>query len=220
MSAQAELLKAYDVSSIELVVNGRRFSFYIPRTIARFIHPDSPLEGFPIWAKIWQGGILLAGRLAEMAPQSDRHLLEVGTGLGVVGIVAAAFGHRVTLTENNPDALNFARANLEINSCPHAAIEYLDWQRPQLAGRFGMIIGSEVIYRKHDVEYLLTLFRRYLEPGGQVLLAESVRETGLYFWERMQEHFQVKVRKQTLRSQEDTTHLVLFDLQAPSQEKR
>ena len=86
---------------------------------------------------------VLAGHLAGMPPDPTKTMLEIGCGLGMVGIAAARAGHRITMTEINPDALNFARANALANNCPKIAIERLDWNDPQLAGRFDTIVDPK-----------------------------------------------------------------------------
>jgi methylase of polypeptide subunit release factors len=54
---------------------------------------------------------ILSGHLADLSPVVNKRLLEIGGGVGLVSIVAATFGHKITMTEWDPDALNFARAN-------------------------------------------------------------------------------------------------------------
>ena len=131
----------------------------------------------------------------------------------MVGIAAARAGHRITMTELNPDALNFARANALANDCPEIAIERLDWNAPQLDGRFDTIVGSETVYKAEDIDGLEAMFDRYLNPGGIIILAEGVRRTGVDFWDRMRDHFDVQARRQTLRSDQGATHMVLVRLQ-------
>ena len=96
----------------------------------------------------------------------------------MVGIAAAKAGHRVTMSELNPDALNFARANALANGCPEVVIQPLDWNAPHLEGRFDMIVGSETVYKTEDIDGLEALFDRYLNPAGTIILAEGVRRTG------------------------------------------
>ena len=89
----------YDPRTAELVIRGRRFEIMLAKSLDRFIQPEDPMQGFPLWTKIWESSILLADHMAGLEPDPDRRILEIGCGVGLVGIVAASFGHRVTMTE-------------------------------------------------------------------------------------------------------------------------
>ncbi|MEE4113586.1 MAG: methyltransferase [Desulfobacteraceae bacterium] len=205
--------RTYDTTIIPVTIGGQTLRLFTPASIDRFINPDDVMDNFPLWAKIWEASGVLAGHLAGMPPDPTKTMLEIGCGLGMVGIVAARAGHRITMTERDPDALNFARANALANDCPEIAIERLDWNAPRMDGRFDMIVGSETIYKTEDIHGLEAMFDRYLNPDGSIILAEGVRRTGVDFWDRMRHRYDVQARRQTLRSDRGTTHMVLFRLQ-------
>jgi predicted nicotinamide N-methyase len=207
-----EFQSRYDIESFPVKIGDRELRFVKPRTIERFINPDDPMADFPLWAKLWEASAVLTQYMADLPVDPNRRILELGSGLGVAGITAAAMGHAITLTEFNRDALNFLQANAHLNGCSHLAIHHLDWFKPELEGRFDLIIGSEVIYQERAVDALEALFKRYLEPGGRVVLAERVRTTGTLFFERMSFLFEILARKHTLRSQDGTEIVVLFDM--------
>jgi protein N-lysine methyltransferase METTL21A len=205
--------QTYDTTTTPVTINGHTLSLLTPASIDRFIDPDDALQDFPLWAKIWEASILLASYLSSLPPNPSKTMLEIGSGLGMVGIAAAKAGHRMTLSERNPDALNFARANALTNGCPSLSAERLDWHAPHLEDRFDYIVGSEVVYQTEAIDCLESLFDRYLSPGGTIILAEGVRRTGVDFWDRMRHNYDVKARRQTLRSDGGTRHMVLFHLQ-------
>jgi len=194
----------YETDTADLKIRDRRFRFFVPKSLDRFLDQRDVFHEFPLWAKIWEASIVLADHLAGMPVNPERHLLEIGCGVGVVGIVAAAFGHRVTLTEYNPHALDFVRANAHANLSAHngAGVEVLplDWNHPNLAGRFDAIVGSEVIYRETDFQAILSLFETCLKPSGEILLAEGLRKTSLAFFQQASERYDISAQKKTLRS--------------------
>ena len=203
----------YDTVTTSVRINGQQLNLFQPASIDRFINPDDVMDNFPLWAKIWEASGVLASYLANLPPDPKKAMLEIGCGLGMVGIVAAKAGHRVTMTERDPDALNFARANALANDCPDVAIQRLDWNNPQLESRFDTIVGSETVYKAEDIDGLEAMFDRCLNPGGTIILAEGVRRTGVAFWARMRQHYDVKAERQTLRSDQKTMHMVLFRMQ-------
>ena len=205
--------RAYDTVTTPVTINGHTLTLFTPASIDRFIDPDDTMKNFPLWAKIWEASGVLASYLASLPPDPMKTMLEIGCGLGMVGIVAAKAGHRITMTELNSHALNFARANALANGCPEVAIERMDWNVPQLESRFDYIVGSETVYKTEVIDSLDALFDRYLNPGGTIIVAEGVRRTGVDFWERMRHRYDVQARRQTLRSDHGSHHMVLFRMQ-------
>jgi len=198
-----------------MVIKERNFSFLFPKFIDRFIDPQDLFNNFPLWSKIWQASIVLADHITDIKAEQEKRFLEIGCGLGVVGIIASSFGHRVTMTEYNPDALNFARANALRNlslTDPKPEIMKLDWKKPGLEGRFDYIVGSEVIYNEQDYQPILMLFKRYLKPSGEIILAEGVRKTSMEFFRRMDRFFEIKARKKILRSGEEEIRVILCSM--------
>lgn len=207
-----QLLNDYETDIFPVKIGERELEFHKPRTIDRFINPDDVMEDFPLWAKIWEASIVLMQHMADLPVVPNRRILELGSGLGVAGITAAAMGHDVTLTEYNEDALNFLRANAEANNCRHLTIHHLDWFKPEIEETFDLIIGSEIVYQASAVEALHEIFRKLLSPGGQVILTERVRSTGAVFFEKMTPHFDIRIRQRTLRSKEKSETVIIFEL--------
>jgi predicted nicotinamide N-methyase len=204
--------KEYETDLSALKIRGRNFGFFVPKTLDRFLDPENTFHDFPLWAKIWEASIVLADHLARIDAEPQKRFLEIGSGLGVAGIIASSFGHHVTMTEYNTDALNFAHANAENNlSSAESSLEItkLDWNKPQLEGSFDYIIGSEVIYKERAFEPILRLFKTFLKPDGEVVLAERVRKTALEFFRQMGDFFDIKAQKKILRSDEGEIRVML-----------
>jgi predicted nicotinamide N-methyase len=204
--------QSYDTDTTPVTINGHALTLFTPVSIDRFIDPNAPMQNFPLWTKIWKASILLASYLASMPPIPMKTMLEIGSGLGMVGIAASKAGHLITMSERDPDALNFARANALANGCPELAIEKLDWHAPQLDRRFDYIVGSETVYKTEDIDGLDALFDQYLNPDGKIIMAAGIRRTSVDFWERMRHRYHVSARRQTLRADDETLPLVLFQL--------
>ena len=134
----------------------------------------------------------------------------------MVSIVACSFGHRINMTEHNPDALQFARANAHLNHCPHLPILELNWSEPKLKGKFDYIVASEVVYKKDDFATLQKLFQTYLKPGGEIILASEMRRTAGEFYKYLQPLYCIETVKKVLRSENEKTLVTLFKLQFKS----
>ena len=210
MFSMESFYKAYQTDTTDLVINGRKFQILLPQDIAGFIDSQDVFHEFPLWAKIWQASWVLAGYLAEMPVQADKNILEIGSGVGLVSIAAAAFGHNITMSESNRDALRFARANAFINGCPQLPILELDWNRPHLPYLFDYIVASEVTYKKEDLRPLVRLFKSFLKPDGEVILAGEMRRVSKDFYQFMETEFDIRVLKKILRSATEQIAVFLF----------
>ena len=170
------------------------------------------LHDFPLWAKIWKASWVLSGYLADLPPDVNKRLLEIGAGVGLVSIVAATFGHRITMTEYNAAALNFARANACLNHCPDLPIIKLDWNQPRLKKQFDLIVGSEVTYIEESFVPLIKLFKSKLKPGGEIILASEIRKAGKDLFALFSSDFDITVIKKILRSEADAVPVVLLKM--------
>jgi predicted nicotinamide N-methyase len=202
----------YETDIKDLAIKERRFRLLVPRSLDRFVDTQDIFRGFPLWSKLWEASLVLADYLAGITADPQERILEIGCGLGLVGVVASSFGHKVTMTEHNPDALNFARANAEINlSAVRSNLEIceLDWNHPRLDGTFDRITGSEILYSEKDYGPLMELFKAYLRPGGEIILAEGVRKTSMGFFREMSGILEISAEKRLFRSKEQEIVVLL-----------
>jgi predicted nicotinamide N-methyase len=136
---------------------------------------DSYVKGFPFWVKIWEASIVLAHHIVQLDIEKDMTVLEIGAGMGISGLFLAAHGHRVTITDYEQDALELLQMNVELNRLRNVSVSKLDWHNPDLPGKYDIICGSELVYSEASIEPIIDLFRRYLRPGGMVVLAHDVQ---------------------------------------------
>ncbi len=205
--------KQYDTTTSELVIKGKTFRFFMARMLDDFVDQQDIFEDFPLWIKIWEASFVLAEYLAGLDANAEKRFLEIGCGLGVVGIVASSFGHHVTMTEYNQDALNFARANALLNEASNVEIRAMDWHNPEIQGGFDYIVGSEILYREGDFQPILRLLRTYLKKGGEIILAEGIRKTSMAFMHQMKDYFHITAQKKVLRSIDREIGIMLCQMQ-------
>lgn len=199
----------YDTTTAELVIRGRSFRLFLASSLEPFLDPEDVFRDFPLWAKVWEPSLVLAEHLAGMAVDPEKSFLEIGCGIGLVGVVAAAFGHRIIMTEYNPDALNFARANALLNGLTELEVRALDWNSPDMEGAFDCIVGSEILYRETDFPPILRLFETFLKENGEIILAEGIRKTSMAFMGQASQWFHIRAQRKTLRSEDKEVPLML-----------
>ena len=122
-------------------------------------------EFLPYWAELWPAATALAEALPEMR---GLRVVELGCGLGVPSLVAAARGAHVTATDWAEDAISLLRENAARNGLTLRA-EVRDWREPW-AERFDLALAADVLYERRNVEPVLARLRE-LAPVALVALA-------------------------------------------------
>lgn len=104
-------------------------------------------------------------------------VLELGCGLGLVGLVAAARGYRVGVADWDDDALEFVRASARRNDLPEPATLRLDWRQEYPELRPGRIVAADVLYEARNLQPVAAFVRAHLRRDGFALIADANRST-------------------------------------------
>ncbi len=99
-------------------------------------------------------------------PLAHLSLLDVGTGSGILSILASKLGVKnITSVDNDPDALKIARKNMETNGC--LSIRLLD-QLDEVDGEFEIVVANILLTTLVDMRGALT---SHVPPGGLLLVS-------------------------------------------------
>ncbi len=162
-------------------LEGRDFSVLLPADPDAFL--DDPevhaaherTEYMPYWAYLWPSALHMARmvRRAEWAPGTK--VLELGSGIGLVGLAALSKGHAVTFNDYEPQSVELSLLNARRNGLPdHASGAVFDWRSPP-AEQYPVILGCEVIYEDRNHEPILRLLQTMLAPGGVAWFGDGGR---------------------------------------------
>ena len=130
-------------------------------------------EFLPYWAELWPSGLALAERVAAL-PLPGRRILELGCGLGLPSLIAAAGGADVLATDWAPDAVALLRENAACNEIGLHA-ETVAWEQPEplVAGSpWHLVLAADVLYERRNADRLLELLPLL---GPEVLVADPSR---------------------------------------------
>jgi len=119
----------------------------------------------PYWAELWPAALDLARALP--VDLAGLRVVELGCGLGVPSLVAAARGADVTAVDWAADAIALLRANAARNRVRVEAV-HADWRG--FDGSFDLALAADVLYEARNVEPLVGLLSR-LAPEALVGLA-------------------------------------------------
>lgn len=143
----------------------------LPKFEERFIKHDIA----PYGLELWPAAVMLAEHIAKNDPGDGRSALELGCGLGLVAVVATRCGWRVTATDNDEDALGFARYTASINDAAIHEYAVLDWNHPPAGERFSRVFAADVLYQLVDHTPFLKCLDALLARDGEALIADPNR---------------------------------------------
>lgn len=153
-------------------------------------------DAMPYWAWVWDAAPLMARQLVpelkELAGRRPLRVLELGAGLGLVGLwLGRALGDRVelTLTDYDPTAVAALRVEIELNGLEDLAqAEVLDWTERWGSERssFDVILASDALYEARSHGPILGLLQAALGPGGSAWFSDPGRSRSPGFVGRAQ----------------------------------
>jgi predicted nicotinamide N-methyase len=211
------LSSKYVLGLEDVTIRERRFRFVCVQDLEPLLAGKdlfASVSDFPFWVKIWDASVALADMVARLPLKPGVRVLEVGAGLGITGVVAAAFGCNVTITDIEEDILDFSRLSAVINSCTTVSHARLDWLSPSAGlNKFDMILGSEVLFNERFFLPLLNVFNQLLAPGGVIYLAHSAdRKSLARFLPLCAKDYDIALQKKTLKAGEEQSKIVLTRL--------
>eukprot|EP00743_Colponemidia_sp_Colp-15_P006065 GILK01006519.1.p1 GENE.GILK01006519.1~~GILK01006519.1.p1 ORF type:complete len:272 (-),score=37.57 GILK01006519.1:165-980(-) len=121
---------------------------------------DTDLTGF----MIWPGTHLLAHYLARNKDRfTNAKILEVGSGMGVTGLIAGHFGQRTVLTDREDTVLALLEENIQLNNLQQTISVFLEWGTEvegfvDRNGRFDVVMGADIIYPTTQTTVMQMLF--------------------------------------------------------------
>uniref|UniRef100_A0A8C6TXC5 Si:ch73-244f7.3 n=1 Tax=Neogobius melanostomus TaxID=47308 RepID=A0A8C6TXC5_9GOBI len=156
----------------------------------------------PYGAVMWPGALALCSFLEnnrDMVNLEDKQVLELGSGTGLVAIVASLLGAKVTATDL-PNFLGNLRANVMRNIrgrsrhipqiCP------LTWSfdvgriYPSHLHRFDFVLAADVVYHHHYLDELLATMSHFCHPRTTIIWANKLRiVTDIEFIEKFKKEF-------------------------------
>jgi predicted nicotinamide N-methyase len=179
-------------------LGGREFSVLRPPDAEALLTEEAfEWEEFlPYWAELWPSGVALAREVAARDVAGLR-VLEVGCGLGLPALAAAAGGAQVVAVDWSPDAVGLLRRNAERNGLVLDA-DTASWFAPDaLASHapFELVLAADVLYEQRNGEPLLALLDRMTAPEGTALVADPGRPAAPEFLARAREGWNVESRR-------------------------
>ncbi len=207
----------YKLSFDKLTVHEQTIRLLKVADIEEFLDgkdPFSDVTDFPFWVKLWESAMILSQAVATLPDPAGKTMLEIGAGLGAPGITAAACGFDVTLSDYEDIIMDFQKVSIAASGLENVNCIHLDWLDPPDIEPFDYLVAAEVLFREEFFDPLLTVFDKYLKPGGSIFLAHDARRKCLpLFMERAEEQYKIAGKKQVMRKDGQDISIIINRLQ-------
>ncbi|KAJ6692182.1 METHYLTRANSFERASE-RELATED [Salix purpurea] len=110
-------------------------------------------------------------------------IIELGSGVGVTGILCSRFCRQLLLTDHNDEVLKILKKNIELcvssenpNCCAELVAEKLEWGNSdhidqilqRYSGGFDLILGADICFQQSSIPFLFDTVEHLLHVrGGQ-----------------------------------------------------
>jgi hypothetical protein len=153
--------------------------------------PEREGDDDPLRVMAPSGSTLTMARVMHRTPRESA--LDLGTGCGLLALLAAGHSRRVVATDHNPRAVSLTELSAGLNRRPNVETRIGDWFEPVAGERFDQAIcnppyvispDTRLLYRDSGLEgdavseLVVRTLPRHLKPGGvgQVLINWIIRD--------------------------------------------
>ncbi|XP_047067706.1 protein N-terminal and lysine N-methyltransferase efm7-like [Lolium rigidum] len=129
---------------------------------------------------VWPGAVLMNTYLSEH-PETvkGRSIIELGSGIGITGILCSRFCKEVVLTDHNDEVLEIIKKNIELQSSSENAeavltAEKLEWGNNDHISNimkehpvgFDLIVGADICFQQSSIPCLFDTVEKFLRMQG------------------------------------------------------
>jgi predicted nicotinamide N-methyase len=149
---------------------------------------------WPLFGLLWPSGALLAARLGARPVTAGERILEIGCGLALASLVGHRRGADVTASDRHPLTAAFLAENLRLNGLLPMKYLHGDWEAAAVpdgdsagvgAGRFDLVIGSDLLYERDAGGALAGFVGRHAKASCEVWIVDPDRSNRPAFNRRM-----------------------------------
>lgn len=131
---------------------------------------------------VWPGATLLNDYLSQNAEMlKGLSVIELGSGVGVTGVLCGRFCDKVVLTDHNDEVLKILNKNIDLHAssetspCANLVAEKLEWgnadhinaivqRHPQ---GFDLILGADICFQQSSIPLLFRTAQQLLQIRGK-----------------------------------------------------
>uniref|UniRef100_A0A4W3JIE9 Protein-lysine methyltransferase METTL21B-like n=2 Tax=Callorhinchus milii TaxID=7868 RepID=A0A4W3JIE9_CALMI len=155
-------------------------------------------ENASLGSHVWQAGVGLCHYFErEEISFAGKKVIELGSGTGIVGILAVLLGGNVTFTDQT-FVLKQIKYNISVNipaSCKdRTKVCSLHWGEDQnnFPSDYDIILGSDIVYSRSSYPLLLQTLKHLSNQGTTIYISSQIRplnKSEIYHEEVLTQHF-------------------------------
>ncbi|MFH1218024.1 MAG: histidine kinase [Pseudomonadota bacterium] len=138
-----------------------------------------------LFGVVWASGELLAHLMFRYEVKGKR-ILEVGCGIALASLV---LNHRladITATDYHPEVEGFLLENVKLNKDEEIPFVRTGWADEESGlGKFDLIIGSDLLYERGQVELLSCFIEQHARSHCEVIIVDPGRGQHTRFSKKM-----------------------------------
>ena len=154
------------------------------------LDPNTP---FPYWAKLWPSSIALLDVLkAHPYLIQNKHVLEIGAGIGLPSLMMADIARSVQISDNDNEAVALLQKNIEHLQLQNAEAMHLDWNNVPENLNQEVILLSDVNYDPAQFDVLIHLIEQFILQGSSIILSTPQRIMASPFVQKLETYIQAR----------------------------
>ena len=176
----------------EWIVEGYPFRLVLPAVPDAFLEDPEVHSAFerdeymPYWAYLWPAALKMVATILKTDWPVGAEVLEIGAGIGIVGLAGLMKGLHVTISDYEPKAVQLALFNALRNGLSHGQGMVIDWRTPP-ERQFPFLWGCELLYEDRNHEPLLKMTQKMLTRDGVAWFVDGGRMRAETFCKRVSE---------------------------------
>lgn len=132
---------------------------------------------FPFWTRIWPAALAMSAYLMEESNWiANKHVLELGAGIGLPSFTAARFAKSVVISDADGDAVELLKKNIATMNLSHASAVQTNWNNhPVPFTGINTLLLSDICYDPEQYDQLVRLILTYKDQGTDILISAPQR---------------------------------------------
>jgi predicted nicotinamide N-methyase len=131
---------------------------------------------FPFWAQVWPSAKALAVfMLSHPEYLANKHVIELGAGLGLPSLIAARWATSVICTDHDPSAIEFAQLSVQYHQLKNVNTRLINWNILPPDLQVDVVLLSDVNYDPATFERQQAFIISFLQKNVTVILSTPQR---------------------------------------------
>jgi tRNA (cmo5U34)-methyltransferase len=155
------------------------------------------MNEFDIKAAGWDQNPMHWDRSEAIADEIKKHIplnnnmtaLEYGAGTGIASFLLKDYLKEITLIDNSPEMVKIMKEKIETAKVKNLKVLNFDLEHNDYNnGKFDLIFTQMVLHHVTDIETIIEKFKKLLNPGSHLAIADLYEEDGSFHGEGFNGH--------------------------------